>query len=60
MSSGKMVDSGERAKADPSISVFDIESAVNQFLLGKDTYTLVDTLDQIRAAGAKWSSPPKA
>ena len=33
MASCKMKEQDARAKADPSISVFDMESAVNQFLL---------------------------
>ena len=55
-----MTEKEERLKADPSIAVYDLETAIQKYFdaMGERDFQLV--LERIKLHSANWSSAPKA
>ena len=49
----------ERVKPDPTVSVADLETALDRFFRRRGYRDLQEIVDQIKNAGVKFSSRPK-
>ena len=48
-----------RAKADPSVTVFDLEKAMSDFFISSGSRNVQAILDRIKESGVGWKSGPK-